>query len=399
MNYNPINARNRAETSAEKIFRWLFALPFLLDIFNSFLTYFGGLQTSNITLLIYGVLLCAMLAVIIRNNLLNGENFLVYSLVLLFFAGNYYFFPNIRQELLGTDMILIYLFFLPACCFIIPTIHNWSSFFEKLEKFSYFSVFATALLLISGANANLNYMKFSYSFLPFICTLIYLYAKKGKPSYLIFACVGIAEMIIFGARSPVFFALLCFIIVFFGRRITPQKLLVIGIFFSAVIIINISFDLITERLLQISRETDSYFLFNLLNGNIFKSTGRSIISENCKVAISNMGFNIYGLYGDRRFVYPEPYAHNIVYEVLLSFGWLFGIIFLGLLLYFITSSYSKADTDKKRIIIVVISAFLMRYFVSGSFVMEYQFYYCFAIIISIKRGMNIRENNYTQTKI
>ena len=111
--------------------------------------------------------------------------------------------------------------------------------------------------------------------------------------------------------------------------------------------------------------------------------GRETIYELCKAGISKMGFKIGGLFGDRIYLsnympvgsYKTNYAHNVFYEIFLSFGWIFGTALIGYILFnsmktFFSNNYSK---DYQISVSFFFSLIFMRLIVSGSFLIEGQF--------------------------
>ncbi len=379
----------------DRIFRLMQAiiiLPVVIDFVNSMVMKFFNATTSLLTLAFYGIMLCWITYVLLKSGLSRHVG--IYILIICFFLISYLFADDTRSEYTKQSMILIYVYFLPVACLIIPRIKNWREFFLSLSKISCVAIMCAAVILISGASEVLNYMEFSYSLLPFVCILIYLYSETARPVYLIFYFAGLVEMIIFGARATIFFALLCITVVIIGRNNFRQKFSIFLIFTMGLSAVYVLWDSIVIKLQSLYQNTGSYFLEKLLNGKIFESETREDLSENIIYAINNMGFNIYGLFGDRQFSYPQPYAHNFLYEILLSFGWIIGLAIICYGTFLILSTFFKSNNQNKKILIVIALSYFARYFISGSFVQEYQFYYFAAILLSIRRNNRLNEKNY-----
>ena len=121
----------------------------------------------------------------------------------------------------------------------------------------------------------------------------------------------------------------------------------------------------------------------MLNGELLISSTRSLIYEQANYALKNMGLSIYGLFGDRLFV-DSIYVHNIFYELLLSFGYIFGgISIIALLVLIIKAIMFNKNNNLKIIAILFTTSLFLRYLVSGSFVIEGNFYIYIAIMINI----------------
>lgn len=66
-----------------------------------------------------------------------------------------------------------------------------------------------------------------------------------------------------------------------------------------------------------------------LSGDITSDNGRDAIYALAAGAVKTMSFLGYGAFGDRQFITPYyywGYCHNIILELIIDFGWLFGII-------------------------------------------------------------------------
>lgn len=364
-------------------FTIIFCLSILLDIFNSLLTEFIGFNTSSLTFCVYLLLLIWMVYVLYKNGI--SQNILLYFCLLLFYGVDFIFFSSTRSYFLKMDMLMIYGFFLPICFLIIPKIYDWDKFIRRLGKISIIFILLFFIVIVVGANKYLNYMEVSYSLLPFICICIYMYSEYNKVIYLLFYLLGIVLMIVFGSRAPVFFSLCCLLVFFIDKKLTKQKLIIVGLAASLVTFFITCKDYLFTQLSRLYANTNSYFLDNLLRGDLFKSSTRDDLEIRILDGIKDMGLNIYGLFGDRQFAFPDPYAHNIIYEILLSFGWFIGISLILIFIYLVISTFIKANSRNKKIIIILFFSFFARYFVSGSFVQEYQFYFFIAMLMSIRK--------------
>ncbi|WP_218970391.1 hypothetical protein [Cytobacillus gottheilii] len=144
-------------------------------------------------------------------------------------------------------------------------------------------------------------------------------------------------------------------------------------------------EFIFRYLSGVNSKMNSYVLSNLLAGEFFSSSSRIHIYEESRAIIGNMGLSMYGLFGDRN-MSSGVYSHNIIYEILISFGWFFGVIVLTALLTIILKAYFSSSKNGKLLVVTFSLALFARYFISGSFVMEQMFYIYVAIMISIIIG-------------
>ena len=92
-----------------------------------------------------------------------------------------------------------------------------------------------------------------------------------------------------------------------------------------------------------------------------------------------MGLSISGFFGDRSFCLGYAYPHNIIYEILMSFGWIFGIISI----LFYAYELLRAFFHNKEVTIFIFLTLFTRYFISGSYLTEGRFWITTALIIAI----------------
>lgn len=371
-----------------KSLSWVLLLSVFLDFINTILKVkFGMSSTTQITLSIYIVLLLAIYIQVFKYKGFTVKRVGIYLLVLLFFFLNYVLFENSRSYLSETNMMLVYFYYIPISIFVVAQIDNWSYASEIFQKFSYLSIIlcSIGITLVDYSN-SLNYMEFSYSILPFIVFIYYSFRRKPQLINFIAFLVGFANVLVFGARAPILFLILFIImyeIIHFKARgkFTIVIFLILG---STVILTIFVFnDALTNLLMQFAESSNSRFLTKIFNNQLIESQGRDVIYSEANYALENMGLEIYGVFGDRQVV-SAIYVHNIIYEFLLSFGYLLGSIFLLIILYLIvrTILLSKIEINKNMAMIFTVALFL-RYFISGSFVIEGNFYIYIAIMLNL----------------
>ena len=92
---------------------------------------------------------------------------------------------------------------------------------------------------------------------------------------------------------------------------------------------------------------------------------------------------MYGAYGDRYFLNPHyPYAHNIIYEILITFGKCLG----GIILICIVFNFIKVcikNKNQKGLMTLIFGSFsISRLLISSSFWIEPYFWAFLAIMVN-----------------
>ena len=140
---------------------------------------------------------------------------------------------------------------------------------------------------------------------------------------------------------------------------------------------------------------NSYFLENLQRGTLFKSDSREQIYDICSAYISTMGLKVNGLFFDRILLgrIDIAYPHNIVYEIMLQFGWLLGPIILFVLGFSIIKTFLNVDRTSKKLFFVFFMTLMGRFWVSGSYVTEFRFYVFMCIVYAMSKTYSKRRKN------
>ena len=230
-------------------------------------------------------------------------------------------------------------------------------------------------------------MEFSYS----ILALGGIAAINASQHY---KMIDIATLVLYfliiishGARSPILLLACVFVAgVLYNEQRTKTLI------FSAVVILCLSLAFSTgifeKLLLRIFSGTESYAVLRILNGTFFQSNERDALYEAAHSYLANMGLSINGLFGDRELSmqFGQPYIHNIVYEILFSFGWILGLLIIVVFLFKSLRIIFKYENNERLVFLYALFALFGRYLVSGSFVVEWRFYIFIALMTALQRG-------------
>ena len=297
----------------------------------------------------------------------------------------------------NTDLTAVLIVFIPVTCLCTSRIKDWNKLFNN----KYYCLITDIIIVISLLSKlslynDSDYMSFSYRLLPLwgLCFISAYYC--GHKSQWIFLAVGLFEGLIFGARAPLFFiillAFLSWVILSgddFRNRNYRHLLPVLIMFFVAIVFIAF----ILPAIMQSSLFNDSYILRRLQGSSLLESTGREHIYAICRKEIANMGLEVHGLFYDRTVLPNGMYAHNIVYEILLSFGWLLGIPLILFIVCFTIFTFIKQNVEGKIYVSFAVCSFFLRYLFSGSIFDETEF----MIFIAILYSLQVKNSNTLKT--
>lgn len=250
-----------------------------------------------------------------------------------------------------------------------------------------------------------DYMSFAYMMLtPILLCLAYGWENNVISFLLAVMCAFITFIV--GCRGAVVtMAVFFFLYVIFSyiggnqKKKTVSKLvLLLAIFLVAINAETIlSFISITLSGIGFTSRTVNKLL---IGGNAFvESEGRQAIWSQ---AIRNIGFLGKGLFGDRTVILDEyahaAYAHNVILELLVDFGWIIGIILAFVFVSYVLKAYivSKKSTEPMmhKFSIIMVSLLFAKHMISASFLTSFDFwlYFGFAINLVTYRNHYAKQN-------
>lgn len=295
--------------------------------------------------------------------------------------------PQTKEYFNSTEVTSIFLAFAPIACFCTARVNKWDKLFED----RFILIFTDTVIVLSLISkiqdvSVADNMTFSYELLPLwgIC-LISAFYYRHKAQW-IFFIVGVFEGLIFGSRGPILWVIILAFstwLLLSNEDIRSKRYghLVPGILIFIIAIVAVQF--LLPLIMQSAFSNVSYVLRRLQGGSLLEGAGRDILYDGCRKIIREMGLSINGLFYDRTVLPNGLYSHNIVYEVLISLGWIFGIPFLLFIFYSIGKSFLVQNISGKVIVMFFVSTLFLRYFVSGSIFDEAQFVLFMGFIFSM----------------
>ena len=146
------------------------------------------------------------------------------------------------------------------------------------------------------------------------------------------------------------------------------------------------FELLFDRL-----GVDLRIINKLLSGEFFDFSNRTYIYELSGEIIKENGIKISGFFADRYYLrnYAEyhdwiAYAHNLILESLIDFGWILGSAMIIALTVLLIRCALRSSQEKKIVLLIISVLVLFRLFVSSSFMIEGLFYTLLGILFSKK---------------
>lgn len=333
--------------------------------------------TQYVTYALYGTLWISLSLHILKNMNSTFYITLIVAFLALFICTiESMVFPDNEKYIWGVNVMQI-ITFLPynlftAIMFVILglLVKDYDGFLKTLHSFARIGVVIGALAYASyiffGKELYYDDMNFAYSMCIMICTLIA--TSKKRDSW--FIIVGFFCLFIAGTRGPLVCTLAAMIlkILFLRKGKKTFAYVAIGIFAIIIVqtnVLAVILNLIASFLSSIG--ITNLRLIDFYNeGNMADTSGRSEIQNVVIEAILQRPFRGYGV-GYDRLLLDGSYVHNIFIEALVSFGVLFGGLFLAaIILLVIRSLFSKNET-LKIIAFIFFTSILLKLLFSTSF--------------------------------
>lgn len=354
-------------------------MPLLLD-------FIAGLtmeQSSIWTTIIYGVSFVVIFIVgRFRIRLRNFKSLLIFYSICFF---NIVVFPE-SQKFFETAQLIILFYYIPISFLLFRTIRSWDNFVPIMFLLAPIAILMGLYILlfttISSSDSSITYMEFSYALLPFVCVSYAFYLSKRRIIGFLLFLVGLIEMFSFGCRGAIVSSMVFVLIsTFFNSK---QKTSNVFLLSMLIVIVALNISSIFNYVLNLSFFENSYVLKRAINEELFESETRRIILENCERRLSSMDMEISGLFGDRPYC-GSVYPHNIVYEILMQWGWILGSIFLIYMAFLFIKGFVHNE-NSRFITIFFTCTILLRFFVSGSYLNSGLFWLMIACMLSIIRS-------------
>lgn len=336
---------------------------------------------------IYLLLMVYMLVLLIKYRMPLKSAGAVLGIIAFYGVSYMWASPQTKEYFNSTEVTSIFLAFAPIACFCTARVNKWDKLFED----RFILIFTDTVIVLSLISkiqdvSVADNMTFSYELLPLwgIC-LISAFYYRHKAQW-IFFIVGVFEGLIFGSRGPILWVIILAFstwLLLSNEDIRSKRYghLVPGILIFIIAIVAVQF--LLPLIMQSAFSNVSYVLRRLQGGSLLEGAGRDILYDGCRKIIREMGLSINGLFYDRTVLPNGLYSHNIVYEVLISLGWIFGIPFLLFIFYSIGKSFLVQNISGKVIVMFFVSTLFLRYFVSGSIFDEAQFVLFMGFIFSM----------------
>ena len=229
-------------------------------------------------------------------------------------------------------------------------------------------------------------LSFGYAMLLPVIIFLYFWIKNKRFYCLLLSCIGSVLIFTNGSRGALLMLVLFIGLMMISNIVDSPKVSYKVLKISSIIIVILFLFLFGELLLRsfVSFAQDlgiqSRTLDLLISGDISSDTGIDVIWAAVIDAIKDGGFFGHGVFGERPYVFPIHYAaysHNIILELICSFGIIGVVICIFLVIGVLRMIFCK--NTQMREIFIIFFAVASQLFFSLSFWYVWEFWAAIAI--------------------
>ena len=227
-------------------------------------------------------------------------------------------------------------------------------------------------------------MLFSYQLLPHVLMVIWQTLKKPKYWNIALSLLGVFLHLSLGTRGPVVCLAVFIVFYLFFVKLKTSKSVGIIVTLLSVAVITYLQPIVYMLNMLIMRAGLSTRIFDFMeNEAINDQTGRDVIRDRLIRAMDSAPAFGYGLAGDRRLGNGE-YAHNLILELIVSFGWIIGTILIVAIFLVVVRAFMNTKNEiEKGFVLLLACLGIVKLMISGSFLDEIYFFMLLGFCCSV----------------
>jgi len=324
---------------------------------------------------------------------LSVYDLLFYISCVFVYLLQYFLFPNNYEPLNE---------FAVQCCLLVFPFYFFGKMVDipkMLKPFYCISVATVGMFIFyyilygagsSQVNTEDYNMGAAYQLLPHVLIVLWITIREPSPLRICIAFVSVVLLLMFGTRGPILSLILplAVYILFFYHGSHAKALRVSFIAVAIVVLLSlISLAIYLQNIFDYF-DVNSRILQKLIAEDITNDSGRGdLIVELNKHLFAESRIFGYGLFGSYQYI--GGYPHNIFYELIFSFGFVFGSILIILMLrHFVLGYRNIMDNITKEFILLFTLMELTHLFLSYTFLTEQMFFFLLGLCAQRNKRAN-----------
>lgn len=239
----------------------------------------------------------------------------------------------------------------------------------------------------SNQTVQLNYNQvYGFWFLFSLCIFLYCYLVEKEKKYIVPTIICVYQILMYASRTAMI-SLAVYVVLYLFIESTDKnikkKILYAVLLILVVLVFTSDAFLSALKSIISGMGLSSKIIDAFISGNNKLDGGREYLYMSGIEYIKNNPLGL-GVYSDRYLL--NHYVHNILIEIYIDFGWIFGTVFIA----YLVSNYIKMFLAEKSIwksmFIIFFSLWIARLILSYSFWQDTNFWLTIAMIFSWKES-------------
>ena len=385
---------------------YVFYIPIIkrvTSLMSQVLGVYNYVENINLILNILVAIVC--LDIFVKK--LKIFDYIIYIGICIIFNLYHIMVPN---NIILKENLLIFLFTVFPIYFIGRVVEITEENYKLLYRGAVISIFVNYIVYfviykntLDSSQLNDN-MALAYVLLPSVLIIIHETITRFNVKNILYGFFSIFIILIQGTRGPmiILFAFILYDMVFLKKSAIKTFIIsLLGICISVLLVSKVYISIVEWlKVLFENMGVSTRVLDLILTSEIMNNNGRDYIQQILYDKVMENKYIGYGPYGDVSIMYGDKfhregaYAHNILLELWVHYGIFFGTICLLIFLIIVLISYVKARNEYEKICLTIfISISLIKFIFSGSYLMEYNFYFLMGICMSILTSKKMRGRN------
>jgi hypothetical protein len=355
---------------------------------NSFVNVFIT-NTSLDSIALYGVyalVIAAAFPSLLKEK--NIRHFVAYFIFVFLSAVSILFYG---YGAIGKNVVNFLLTVAPFI-FVGASITDTSSLEKYFRVFAFMTAAAAAMHIVGNFIMGFIYvhdMTSAYSVLPAaIMALYYMFHNKKKLIYVLLNIIFFIEILYMGVRGAIVVYFVCILVslLYFSKSFKTKIITAMAFAVTAVLYFD---GTIENGIIEVNSKLVALGIINgaikrLLEGTITDDSGRNAITQKVMGAVKEHPVVGNGIFSDRVLLGNNDYTHNLISEVLMDFGIIFGTIALVVFAFYLIRLFYLARKDSFRFMFLLSLAALSvgQLLVSGSYLEEPFFFMLIGVMMN-----------------
>lgn len=349
------------------------------------LSRFGWIGSISIPFFIVVLIIAAFNLIM---NRIGTTGIILYFVFMFVFYLTYILYPKnaIVLDSYKEQFLIAVTYIFVGMCVDFEKMKNWFYYLSVISIIIIIvqiRVFATDVLDVGFKEMMVT----SYRMLPHVLMVLYFTFKERSFFRILLSIFSVISILSFGSRGPLMciiaFIILYFMVVAPFQHKNRTRAIIVAIMISVFFFLNEILQYL--RFILESTDMSTRIIDYAMGDRMFDDSGRKDIQMQLFGILNQNPLLGYGLAGDRTMT--GMYAHQLLYELLFSFGYFIGSVLFILIIAVIYSGFKHTSSLAELIFLLILFCCgFISLFMSGTFITSTFFYFLLGYCLNLKKN-------------